>query len=80
MQKDRIEAAIWDFGRGKESWLIEQRVLMGDSARDAVWQQLKALFGQTWRHASCAQLPLARVAIDTGFATQLAYAFCAQLP
>ena len=75
VQKDRIEAAIWAFGRGKESWLIEQRVLMGDSARDAVWAQLKALLHDTWRHASGAQLPLTRVAIDTGFATQHAYAF-----
>jgi phage terminase large subunit GpA-like protein len=38
VQKDRIEASIWAFGRGKESWLIEHRVLMGDTARDAVWK------------------------------------------
>ena len=75
VQKDRIEASIWAFGRGKEAWLIEHRVLMGESARDAVWAQLKALLHATWRHASGAQLPLARMAIDTGFATQQAYAF-----
>ena len=37
VQKDRIEASIWAFGRGKESWLVEHRVLMGDTAREAVW-------------------------------------------
>ena len=75
VQKDRIEASIWAFGRGKESWLIEHRVLMGDTARDAVWKRLGELIAETWTHASGAQVPLARFALDTGFATQEAYAF-----
>ena len=75
VQKDRIEVSIWAYGRGKEAWLIEHRVLMGDTARDAVWSDLRALLGETWTHACGAQLPLARFAIDTGFATQAVYAF-----
>ena len=75
VQKDRIEASVWAFGRGKESWLIEHRVLMGDTARDGVWKALAAMLSETWTHASGASLPLARFAIDTGFATQEAYAF-----
>jgi len=75
VQKDRIEASIWAFGRGKQAWLVEHRVLMGDTARDAVWKQLAALVGENWPHASGAAIPLARFAIDTGFATQEAYAF-----
>jgi len=75
VQKDRIEASIWAFGRGKESWLIEHRVLMGDTARDSVWRRLGELIAETWTHASGAQVPLARFALDTGFATQEAYAF-----
>ena len=73
VQKDRIEASIWAFGRGKESWLVEHRVLMGDTARDAVWKRLGELIAETWSHESGAQLPLARFALDTGFATQEAY-------
>lgn len=75
VQKDRIEASIWAFGRGKECWLIEHRVLMGDTARDAVWKRLAALIGETWIHASGAAMPLARFALDTGFATQESYGF-----
>ncbi|WP_034641208.1 phage terminase large subunit family protein [Chitinilyticum aquatile] len=75
IQKDRIEVSVWAFGPGKESWLIEHRVLMGDTARDHVWQDLGQLLGETWTHASGAQLPLQRLAIDTGFATQEAYSF-----
>jgi phage terminase large subunit GpA-like protein len=78
VQKDRIEVSVWAFGRGKTSWLIEHRVLMGDTARDDVWQRLKGLLNETWtrsRGSKTVQMPLARLAIDTGFATQEAYAF-----
>ncbi|TAJ94613.1 MAG: phage terminase large subunit family protein [Gammaproteobacteria bacterium] len=75
VQKDRIETSIWAFGRSKESWLVEHRVLMGDTARDAVWKRLGELIAETWSHESGVQLPLARFALDTGFATQEAYTF-----
>ena len=75
VQKDRIEASIWAFGRGKESWLIEHRVLMGDTARDTLWKRLAEMLSEHWTHASGAAMPLARFALDTGFATQEAYAF-----
>ena len=75
VQKDRIEVSIWAFGRGKESWLIEHRVLMGDTAREPVWNQLAGMLAETWSHQSSALMPLARFALDTGFATQEAYAF-----
>lgn len=79
IQKDRIETSIWAFGRGKESWLIEHRVLMGDTARDPVWNALAGLLSETWTHESGAQLPLSRMAIDSGFATQETYAFVRKL-
>ena len=75
VQKDRIEVSIWAFGRGKESWLVEHRVLMGDTARDEVWRQLGSMLGEQWEHETGALMPLARFALDTGFATQEAYAF-----
>lgn len=75
VQKDRIEASVWAFGRGKEAWLVEHRVLMGDTARDTVWKQLADMLSETWTHESGASLPLVRFALDTGFATQEAYAF-----
>ncbi len=48
---------------------------MGDTARDAVWKALGGMLAETWTHASGAAMPLARLALDTGFATQEAYAF-----
>ena len=75
VQKDRIEVSVWAFGRGKESWLVEHRVLMGDTARDAVWKALAGVLRETWTHETGCQLGLGRLALDTGFATQEAYAF-----
>lgn len=75
VQKDRIEVSVWAFGRGKESWLVEHRVLMGDTARDTVWKALAAMLAEHWTHACGAPMPLACLALDTGFATQEAYAF-----
>ena len=75
VQKDRIEVSIWAFGRGKESWLVEHRVLMGDTARDEVWKALAGVLRETWTHETGCQLGLGRLALDTGFATQEAYAF-----
>lgn len=75
VQKDRIEVSIWAFGRGKEAWLVEHRVLMGDTAREEVWNRLAGLISESWTHESGAQVPLARLALDTGYATQEVYAF-----
>ena len=75
VQKDRIEVSVWAFGRGKESWLVEHRVLMGDTARDEVWKTLASVLRETWTHETGCQLGLGRLALDTGFATQEAYAF-----
>ncbi|MFO1387383.1 MAG: terminase gpA endonuclease subunit [Chitinivorax sp.] len=73
VQKDRIEASVWAFGRGKE-WLVEHRVLMGDTARDAVWSNLPVDRRQTGRTL---QARPCRGALCPGyrFATQEAYAF-----
>lgn len=48
---------------------------MGDTARNEVWQSLAAVLRETWTHATGCQMPLTRLALDTGFATQEAYAF-----
>ena len=80
IQKDRIEVSIWAFGRGKQSWLVEHRILTGrpveeDGMRGSVWNRLGELLAESWTHATGALVPLARFALDTGFATQEAYTF-----
>ena len=79
VQKDRIEVSVWAFGRGKEAWLVEHRVLAGDTSRETVWQRLREMLDESWTHASGVQLRLTRIGLDTGFATQEAYAFVRKL-
>ncbi len=73
VQKDRIEISVWAWGRGKEAWLVEHRVLEGDTSRQHVWGQLSAMLSETWSHQTGVQLALRRLAIDSGFATQEVY-------
>lgn len=75
VQRDRIEVSVWAFGRGKESWHVEHRVLPGDTARETVWKRLSEVLTESWTHESGSLMSLSRLAIDTGFATQEAYAF-----
>jgi len=79
IQKDRIEISIWAFGRNKTSWLIEHRLLMGDTARPEVWAALATVLNEQWTHSSGCLIPLKRLALDTGFATQEAYSFVRKL-
>ena len=73
VQKDRIEASIWAWGREKESWLVEHRVLDGDTSRQDVWNRLTRMIHETWPHEKGCELSLKRVAIDSGYATQEVY-------
>jgi len=75
VQKDRIEVSIWGFGREMRSWLIEHRVLEGDTARDDVWLRLGLMLQESWTHISGVPMRLVRMGLDTGYATQEAYAF-----
>lgn len=75
VQKDRIEVSVWAWGPGKESWLVEHRVLDGDTSQAEVWNNLSAMLAETWSHSSGVQLALRRLAVDSGFATQEVYAW-----
>jgi phage terminase large subunit GpA-like protein len=76
IQKDRIEVEVVAWGKGKESWSVDYRILYGDPAQEAVWQQLQTLLAEPFRHASGVDLTIRALAVDTGFATQDVYAWC----
>jgi phage terminase large subunit GpA-like protein len=73
VQKDRIEVDVWAWGRGLESWLVEHVVIEGGPENAATWAGLTGLLGRTWPHAGGADLPIARLAIDTGYETSAVY-------
>jgi phage terminase large subunit GpA-like protein len=55
VQKDRIELGVVAWGRGKESWSVDYRVIEGDTARPDVWTKLDAVLALDWPHASGSQ-------------------------
>jgi phage terminase large subunit GpA-like protein len=76
VQKDRIELEIVGWGKGKRTWSVDYRVLIGDTADRAVWDQLAKVVGEVWEREDGALLNLARMAVDTGYNTTHVYDFC----
>jgi phage terminase large subunit GpA-like protein len=80
VQKDRIEVEVVAWGRGKESWSVDYRVIEGDTARPDVWRKLDAVLARDWPHASGHTLPIRVMCVDAGYATQDVYAWVRQHP
>jgi phage terminase large subunit GpA-like protein len=80
VQKDRIEVEVVAWGRGKESWSVDYRVIEGDTARAEVWAKLDAVLARDWPHASGHTLPIRVMCVDAGYATQDVYAWVRQHP
>jgi phage terminase large subunit GpA-like protein len=66
VQKDRLEAGVWGFGRNRERWLIEHRILMGSTERPDVWAALASMMDETWPHESGAEMAVRDWGIDSG--------------
>jgi phage terminase large subunit GpA-like protein len=66
VQKDRLEIGVWGFGRNRQRWLIEHRVLLGQTNRPEVWSDLEAMFSETWRHESGVEMSVRDWGIDSG--------------
>jgi len=79
VQKDRIEADVWAWGQGLESWLVEHLVIAGGPERAETWAALDDLLMRTWRHASGARLALAKLAIDAGYEPTAVYGWARQV-
>jgi len=80
VQKDRLEAHIVGFGRGKESWSVDYRVLPGDPVRPEVWTLLDALLAEDIPCTGGGTLPIRMLCVDSGYATQSVYGWVRQYP
>lgn len=76
VQKDRIEVQVVGWGKGRRSWVIDYRILDGDTSQPDVWNSLAAMVGETWTRSDGMVLPMLMMAVDSGFNTQHAYDFC----
>lgn len=75
VQKDRLELRVWGFGRNRQRWLIERRILPGETNRPEVWASLEELFDETWPHESGIELSVRDWGIDSGAFASEVFAF-----
>ncbi len=73
VQKDRLEVDIWGWGRGLESWLVDHIVIEGGPDRAEAWAELTKILGRTWDLANGSVMPIAKLAIDTGYEAAAVY-------
>ncbi len=81
VQRDRIEVEVVAWGRQRESWSVDYRVLLGDTAKAGVWNKLSAMLEERFPHARTgAGMIIERMAVDSGYATQEVYAWSRTAP
>lgn len=78
-QDNRVEVYVWGYGRGCQMWLIDFRILYGNPAEDALWEDVaEYLFETEFQHVSGQKLKIYGSAIDSGgHYTQAVYNFVA---
>lgn len=69
VQKDRLEMTVVDWTAGEEAWVHDHVILPGDTASDAVWQDLAD---------EVEGLGLDALGVDAGFNATQVHAFVAQ--
>lgn len=75
VQKTYLQVEVVAWGRGKESWSIDYRVIDGNPQQPEVWDKLTELLNETFPHESGLAMPIARMSVDSGFATNDVYAW-----
>jgi len=81
-QPDRLEARVWAYGRGEESWLVERHIIYGDpnieeNTPGSPWTRLTEIRRTPLRHQGGAQVLIEATAIDSGgHNTHAVYIYC----
>jgi len=77
VQGDRLETAVWGWGGGEESWLIEHELIPGDPSTSEPWIVLDEIRARSYRHESGLKLYPRVTFIDSGgHSTKAVYDYC----
>jgi phage terminase large subunit GpA-like protein len=78
IQDNRIEAVVYGYAHGEESWRLGKTILYGDPSSVAVWEDLDRFLLAPWPRAAGGMDFIRGACVDTGgHHTQSAYDFCA---
>jgi phage terminase large subunit GpA-like protein len=76
VQKDRFVFEVVGWAPNKESWSIDAGEIVGDTALEGTWYKLdEQLLTRTFRGDDGCEHHIERLAVDSGYNTQMAYAF-----
>lgn len=75
VQQDRLEIGIDAWGPAEECWAMDYRVLWGDPTQPQVWRELDGVLQSDWPHELGHQLQISATCIDSGYLTDMVYAF-----
>ena len=73
VQADRLEIAVWGWGRGEQAWLISVSKIFGDPLSVETWEQLYHLTSKDFSHPWGVTLKIRATCIDSGYLTQEVY-------
>lgn len=81
VQKDRIEFEAIAWGRNKESWSVDYRVIPFDTSDEKMFREkINEILAEKWTHANGSQIPLKVLAVDSGYRSQTVYSVCRKYP
>lgn len=80
VQRDRIECEVVAWGRSRESWSVDYQIFLGKTSESSVWEKLEAYRSKTFMHEGGAELPIARMFVDSGDSTQEVYGWVRTQP
>jgi phage terminase large subunit GpA-like protein len=80
VQKDRIEIQVFGWGKNKERWVIDNRVIPGNTQFDEPWLKLDEMMSESFEHESGNNLMIRVLAIDSGFLAQRVYDWARKYP
>jgi phage terminase large subunit GpA-like protein len=75
VQKDRVEMAVWGWGRGRRRWLVDYVVMPGELSMAATKARLTEEINTTYQTEAGVDLPIARIGIDSGYAAEEVYSW-----
>lgn len=81
-QPDRLEARVWAWGRGEESWLVDRHIIYGDPNLDegtdgSPWTRLTEIRATPLLTPGGSQMLIEATCIDSGgHNTHAVYAYC----
>ena len=75
VQNDRLELEIVAWGKNRESWSVDYRIIYGSPTSSEVWKKLSEIVNENFESEDGVFRKINMLAIDSGFSTQEVYAW-----